>query len=236
VKANITEEGRAFESAFSEWWSEEHVPEYTAMHGFHSGRRLRAWVDEGQQEAPEHKYLAVYDVQSLKAFNDALAAGPPWGPWHANIDRYVCDWERTYYRVLSLHEVDGNPGRFWSIVKLDFVDPSPARESEFNDWYTKIHVPELCFHPGFHRAWRLRVEADQNDLGNRRQRYWAVYEVDSPTDLQNARKKRVERGIKPWNGLWTTELQNVQVAQYELIYSVDHAPAIRKVEQRSVPS
>lgn len=234
VKANITEEGRLVEEAFSDWWSQEHVPEYAARTGFISGKRLRATSEPGQPSAAEHRYLAVYEVDTVATFNDALAAGPPWGPWHADINHLVRDWERTYYRVLSVHEVDADPGRYWSIVKLDFVDPSPSREAEFNDWYTNIHIPEVSFHPGFHRAWRLSVEPDANDLGPRRQRYWAVYEVDSPEDLPTARKRRVERRIKPWNGIWTTELQNIQIDHYELIYSVDHSNARRKTEERSV--
>lgn len=232
----MTEEGRAVEEAFSDWWSKEHVPEYTARPGFFSGKRLRATSEPGQQSSPEHKYLAVYEVDAVRSFNEALAAGPPWGPWHADINRNVRDWERTYYRVLSQHEVDSGPGRYWSIVKLDFVDPSPSREAEFNAWYTNIHIPEVCYHQGFHRAWRLEVEADSNDLGPRRERYWAVYEVDSPDDLPTARKRRVERGIKPWNGIWTTELQNIHIAHYELISSVDHASALRKIAERTAAS
>jgi hypothetical protein len=232
VKANITDEGRPVESAFSDWWSQEHVPQYTARPGFLFGRRLRAVTDPGQERIPDHKYLAVYEVVSVDAFNSALADGPPWGPWHADIDRYVCDWERTYYRLLSIHEVDSGSGRYWAIVKLDFVEPIPGRESEFNEWYTNKHVPELCANPGFHRAWRLAVEPDDNDLGPRRQRYWAVYEVDSPADFTSARARRVEKGIRPWDGIWTTELQDIQMDHYELIYSVDHSDALRATEQR----
>jgi hypothetical protein len=233
VKANITEAGRPYEAEFSDWWSDEHVPEYTARRGFISGRRLRA--AGGVNPEVEHEYLAIYEIQSVDDFNRALASGPPWGPWDADIDRFVCDWERTYYRVLTTHEVDTGPGNYFAIVKLDFAESAAHREAEFNEWYTHKHVPELCAFPGFHRAWRLSVEEDTNDLGPRRQRYWAVYEVDSPSHFVNARASRVASGIKPWDGIWGPELLNVQMDHYELISSIDHAAAVRRTEESVRP-
>jgi hypothetical protein len=235
VKANITEEGRPSESAFSDWWSEEHVPLFTARDGFISGRRLRLADESAKDGSAEHKYLAIYEVDSIAAFNSALDAGPPWGPWHDEIDRYVCDWERTYYRVLSLHEVSGGSGQHFAIVKLDFAEEAASREAEFNDWYTNKHVPELCAHPGFHRAWRLSVAEDANDLGPRRQHYWAVYEVDSPSDFVRARANRVESGIQPWDGLWGPELLNIQMDHYEVIYAIGHKDALNKTTESVQP-
>jgi hypothetical protein len=236
VKANITDAGRSREAEFSDWWSQEHVPEYVARDGFFSGRRLHL-VGAPEAGSPEtHEYLAIYEVETVAAFNDALADGPPWGPWHADIDSYVCDWERTYYRLTSLHEVDDQPGDHLVIVKADFTEDSAEREAEFNDWYDNKHVPELCAHPGFHRAWRLVVEPDDNDLGPRRQRFWAVWEVDTPEHFSGARAKRVEQGIVPWDGLWGDSLANIEMTPYELIYAVDHAEALEKIARGSVAS
>ena len=232
VRANITEEGQPSEAAFSDWWSKEHVPEYTAKRGFLSGRRLSVVADHQIQGSAEHKYLAIYEVDSVEAFNNALSDGPPWGPWHAEIDRLVCHWERTFYRVLSLYEVDDRAGDYFAIVKLDFAESAASREIEFNEWYTNKHVPELCAFPGFHRAWRLSVEEDGNDLGPRRQHYWAVYEVDTPGHFVEARASRAASGIKPWDGLWGPELLNVQMDHYKVISSIDHASAARVIAQR----
>jgi hypothetical protein len=234
VKANITDQGRPFETEFSTWWSNEHVPEYVARPGFISGRRLRLVDDASRATTTEHEYLAVYEVESAATFNAALAAGPAWGPWHLDIDRYVSDWERTYYRLLSVHEVDDAPGRTWAIVKADFAGGTAERENEFNEWYTNKHVPELCAHPGFHRAWRLMVTPDGNDLGPRRQQYWGVYEVDSPDHFKAARARRVESGIPPWDGLWADDLDNVEMSHYELIYSVDHQKALGEAEPQDL--
>ena len=33
----------------------------------------------------------------------------------------------------------------------------PAREDEFNDWYTKTHIPEVCAVPGIVGARRYKV-------------------------------------------------------------------------------
>jgi hypothetical protein len=236
VKANITPEGRGVEAKFSEWWSEEHVPEYVARPGFSSGRLLTQANDAAPGGEGEHEYLAVYVVDTVATFNAALSAGPPWGAWQADIDRYLCDWERTYYRHLSVHEVSSSSGAHLAIVKVDFAGTDTGREAEFNDWYGNKHVPELCAHPGFHRAWRLEVEPDENDLGPRRQRYWAVYEVDTPADFKQARATRAESGIPAWDGLWADDLVNVEMSHYRLLSTVEHAEAVAKTEARGVTS
>jgi hypothetical protein len=223
IKANITPEGRPHEEAFSAWYSAEHVPEYVAREGFSWGRRLRRVAAEGQVGEAEHEYLAVYAVDDVPTFNAALAAGPPWGPWHADIDRYVCDWERTYYRVIGEHFRDGGKGRYWALVKID-LDPA-ADEGEFDAWYSAVHLPEIASNPGFHRAWRLRVEPDANDLGERRQRYWAVYEVDDPECFVAAREKRFAAGTQAWDGVWADAVRNVQICFYELIFGIAHDDA-----------
>lgn len=33
----------------------------------------------------------------------------------------------------------------------------PAREDEYNDWYTNTHIPEVCAVPGFVAARRYKA-------------------------------------------------------------------------------
>lgn len=56
-------EARA-EAEFNEWYHREHVPERVGMPGWRSGQRYRR-VDRGR-----HRYLAVYEVDSLACFDE----------------------------------------------------------------------------------------------------------------------------------------------------------------------
>lgn len=55
----------------------------------------------------------------------------------------------------------------------------PAREDEFNDWYTNTHIPEVCAVPGIVAARRYKVH-DPGGVGTEAGPvYVAVYELDS---------------------------------------------------------
>lgn len=56
----------SIEAEFNEWYHRQHVPERVGMPGWRSGSRYRR-VDRGR-----HRYLAVYEVDSLGCFDDPL--------------------------------------------------------------------------------------------------------------------------------------------------------------------
>lgn len=232
VKTNVAPDGAEREDEFNEWW-DDHAAEYVAKEGFSFGWRLRALDHEAAIGQPSHRYLAVYEVDSVAAFNRALAEGThshpgdPWGPWQAYVDRYLLDWERTYYRLLGQAGTDvSQEGSYWAIVMVDLDDHGGARDAEFNRWYNEVHLPEICGYPGVLRGWRFRVEPDDNDLGPRRQRYWAVYELEDPGHFAAAREDRSNRGIEPWDGLWLPHIDNFQISFYEVLMRVDHRRAV----------
>jgi hypothetical protein len=219
VKANISARGRQWEAEFNDWYNREHVPEWASKPGFVRAWRLRALEHDGQEGVHHHAYYAIYELESVAAFNEAIARseGAPWGPWQQYVGDYLVDWERTYYRVLCAINPQQADAPHWAIVKTDFQG-SDAQEREFNDWYDNAHLPELVSHEGFQGAWRLRVEADEGDLGPRRQRYWAVYRVSDIECFLRARASRAARGLPPWDGLWRENLCNTEFAFYELIH------------------
>ena len=222
VKASIATAGRAREEEFNDWYNTQHVPEWVAQPGFIRAWRLRAPHGHPAQPKPhEHGYYAVYELDSIAAFNDALAAshGAPWGSWQEYVGTHLIDWERTYYRTLTAiapaeGEVDAP---CWAIVKTDFHG-TPAQEAEFNRWYDTVHFPELVSHEGFQGGWRLRVLPDAGDLGPRRQRYWAVYRVASPEHFEAARAERASRGLEPWDGLWRENLRQTRIDHYAMVH------------------
>ena len=225
VKANVTSEGADREDALNEWWN-HHAAEYVARDGFSRGWRMRSTEHDGAIGSPPHRYHAVYEVDEIATFNAALEHGTeshpgrPWGPWQEYVDEYVMDWERTYYRVLHRHEADANPGHYWACVKANLRLEGPGQEREFDDWYSNKHMPEICSHTGVHRGWRLRVQPDPGDLGDRRQTYWGTYEVDSPDDFARARQDRADRGIEPWDGIWLPYVEGFEIHFYELLLAV----------------
>jgi hypothetical protein len=64
---------------------------------------------------------------------------------------------------------------------LVFTAPVPGRETEYNDWYTNQHVPDIVALPGFARAQRFRsADADANldaVTAGPPAPYLAVYEI-----------------------------------------------------------
>jgi hypothetical protein len=68
----------------------------------------------------------------------------------------------------------------------------PAREDEFNDWYTHTHIPEVCAVPGVVAAQRYKVHDPGRDGDDAGSVYVAVYEIDSD-DLEAPMRELVAR-------------------------------------------
>jgi hypothetical protein len=217
IKCNLHDLGAARE--FNEWYNREHAPRYIAQPGFRRGWRLERFDQPGQRGEPGQRFLAVYEIDTVAAFNAALerdlAESHPWEQWETRIK----DWQRTYYGCLlsfgASRPQRGDKGRFWTIVRVDLEGLTETQEQTFNAWYNDRHVPEVCSFAGFRRAWRLWLAPDAGDLGSRGQKYMAVYETDDPEYLQ-----RVRRGAVPWNGIWGDHIRNWEIAFYRKLY--DH--------------
>lgn len=239
VKASIAPAGADREEEFNDWYNRQHVPEWVAKPGFIRAWRLRALQGHpAQLKLHEHGYYAAYELQSVAAFNDALAAshGAPWGEWQEYVGTHLIDWERTYYHVLAaIAPEEGQvDAPCWAIVKTDFHG-TPQEEAEFNRWYNQTHFPELVAHEGFQGGWRLAVLPDAGELGPRRQRYWAVYRVASPEHFQAARAERAARGLGPWDGLWRENLRDTRIDHYAMVHhEAPHAtPARSEADARA---
>jgi hypothetical protein len=207
---------------FNEWYNGQHAPRYIAQAGFRRGWRLERFDQAGQRGELGQRFVAIYEIDSIAAFNAALerdlAESHPWEKWKARIK----DWQRTYYRnILSFGEAQperGDKGRFWTIVRVDLEGLTENEEQAFNTWYDSRHVPEVCSFAGFRRAWRLKLEPDVGDLGPRGQKYMAVYETDDPEYLPIVR-----RGTVPWDGIWGEHIRNWDIGFYRKLYDYEMA-------------
>lgn len=224
IKANLKDP--CYVDAFHEWYNKHHMPLYVGQPGFRRGWRLQRVDRPGQKGAPQQEFLAIYEVATVQAFNDALKRAETMGehPWEEWEERIV-DWQRTYCRLLlqkdDREREETNPvGRFWSVVRVDFEPSDDDREAEFNRWYNETHIPEVCSGEGFFRAWRLVVEPDDNDLGPREQKYWAVYETETPDYVPQIRE-----GKTPWDGVWTEHIRNWELMMYRVVNQDLSGPA-----------
>ena len=236
VKANISPDapgGQAREDELNEWWN-DHQGEYVEKQGFTYGWRTRAAALDhpGAIGTPPHKYHAIYEIDEIPTFNRALEEGTisnpgdPWGPWQAYVDDYVLDWERTYYHVLLRHGTE-QKGKYWACVKFNIDLFDEVEENKFDIWYSETHMPEICSYDGINFGWRLEVAPDDGDLGNRRQRFWGVYQIDHPDAFAAARQARADRGLEPFDGIWLPKVSNFEIAFDEILNEIDHETANR---------
>jgi len=69
---------------------------------------------------------------------------------------------------------------------------TPGQEAEYNDWYNKIHIPDVLNVPGFVAAQRFKVADAQFADGKPAHRYLALYELDTD-DLKGSLKELQQR-------------------------------------------
>ena len=92
---------------------------------------------------------------------------------------------------------------------------NPAREAEFNDWYTNVHVQDALKNPAFLSGTSYRL-IDQPLWGDGRNQYLAIYEMeaDDPAAWM-ANRRHLSQGGNPNQlyGAWEILL----IAAYEYI-------------------
>lgn len=62
---------------------------------------------------------------------------------------------------------------------LVFTNPSEGQDSEYNEWYSHTHLPEVLEVPGIIAAQRWRVDEQSGEAPAHR--YLAIYELDDRT-------------------------------------------------------
>ena len=83
------------------------------------------------------------------------------------------------------------------MAKYTFIvltNPVEGKESEYNDWYDRQHIPDVLNVPGFVSAQRFHLaDAQMSRDGNRAHKYLAVYEIETD-DLAGTLKELRARG------------------------------------------
>ena len=93
--------------------------------------------------------------------------------------------------------------KWLAIVETNCKDKT--RDSEFNNWYDTIHIPDVLSSPGFKGAARYVIKDQVKDKG----KYLAIYEIetDDIKKTMEAFLKNIESKIAA--GRWTDLLEIV---------------------------
>ena len=175
VQANVQPE---HEAAFNRYYH-HHVPTLLEIPGYAWGRRYLG-------VRGDLKYLALYQIDDDSYLEsllgpDAETRHPTARSEFARFEQLegVSDVRINVYEQLSGTHL-GHPlleaDYPISVVAMDCVDA--ARETEFNDWYTHSHVPNLVRIPGYVSGARFRL-LDHPTLQWLKMgpRYLALYEL-----------------------------------------------------------
>lgn len=76
-------------------------------------------------------------------------------------------------------------------IYVVFADAAAGREDEFNDWYTKTHMPDMIRADGFLHGQRFGLIGDQAGMPGK---YLAIYEMDTDDPERTLAELRKIRG------------------------------------------
>jgi hypothetical protein len=99
-------------------------------------------------------------------------------------------------------------------VSTDCADPS--REGEFNDWYDRMHLPDVLKTPGFIRANRY-VNTDPDSGPGK---FLALYEIESQNIDETMTTLRERLAKLREEGRYSDLLVRVSLATYRQISSL----------------
>ena len=85
-----------------------------------------------------------------------------------------------------------------------------AREAEFNEWYDKIHVPDILEAPGVIRATRYENPKPQEGKG----KFLAIYEIESDNIKETMKAISDNMAKKKAQGRYSEILAVVSQAVY----------------------
>jgi hypothetical protein len=93
-------------------------------------------------------------------------------------------------------------------IFIALTNPAPDKEQEFNEFYDRIHVPDVLASPGWVAAQRYRLTSEQRPDQSPPWKYLAIYEIKRPDgDILAALKQRPDIGPrgKPQPPLWAND-------------------------------
>jgi hypothetical protein len=204
----------AQDAEFNEWYNNTHLPDVVNSGLFQNPMRFVKAADTPDDQEP--RYLATYESDSDTP-DELLEEGMTLSKGLEERGRVHPAIQVEYIGLLK--RIDGG---FWSrsqgrkvagamVVSANCSDP--AREDEFNDWYSNIHLPDILSTGGFHTDYRYEDINPQESVG----KYWAIYE----TDISPVRAAEILDARREWfvaNNRRTDTTRPVRRSLYRRIY------------------
>ena len=204
------------EPEFNEWYHRQHVPERVGMPGWRAGRRYRR-VDRGR-----HRYLALYEVDSLACFDDPAYRHALDHPteWTTRMMPSFRNFVRATCRVrLVVGEVAGG---FLASVRFD--PPEPKREAVLR-WIGGEALHDLRERPGITRVQLWEADSGRSLAATAEQTMRtgpdgraAFAAIIEGTDRAAVEAALAESGVEP--GLAARNARDVETGVYQLMFAL----------------
>lgn len=204
------------EPEFNEWYHREHVPERVGMPGWRSGRRYRR-VDRGR-----HRYLAVYEVDSIACFDD---------PVYRHALDHPSDWTRrmmpafrNFVRATCRVRLVAGEAAGGVLATVRFAPPDAAREAVVR-WIAGEALHDLRDRPGITRVQLWEADSGRSLTPTAEQSmrvgpdgHAAFTAVIEGTDRAAVAAALAESGIEA--GLARRHSGTVEAAVYQLMFAL----------------
>ena len=204
----------AEDAEFNEWYDNTHLPDVLSSGLLRNPVRFARATDAAEDREP--RYLATWEsdtetpdrlLQEVTEMGQGLLQR---GRVHPSL---------RLKHMGMLRRIDGG---FWSrrhgqevagvmVVSSNCTDP--AREDEFNDWYSNTHLPDILSTGAFHTDYRYEDINPSESVG----KYWAIYE----TDIDPVRAAEILDARREWfvaNNRRTDTIDPVRRSLFRRIY------------------
>ena len=151
---------RSAEAEFSEWYHREHIPQRVGHPGWRSGHRYR------KIGAGKHRYLALYEVDRMAAFDDPAYRHTLDHPteWTQAMMPHFRNFIRAVCRVrFTSGEVAGG------VVATIRFDPTADRREPIARWAAGEALHDLREHEGVTRVQLWEADLDRSLVKTREQ-------------------------------------------------------------------
>lgn len=95
-------------------------------------------------------------------------------------------------------------------IFIALTNPVPGKEDEFNDFYDRVHVPDVLGAPGWFAAQRYVLSSEQRSDQSPPYKYMVIYEIARPDgEVLPALQERADLGpeSRPDPPLWEEDNQ-----------------------------
>lgn len=178
------------EVEYNRWYNDEHGPDVTSIPGFVSAQRF-VYAEQQLREVDlkKPKYLILYrivtpDPAAVRQEIERRAKNGQTrqSPTLTNVKMYTYRAFRPEMSGVGGEASGATPGPKQTYDQIVFGDAVQGTDEEFNNWYDKVHEPDMLKVPGFVRAQRGIISEFQmapTDEGPTQSRYLAIFEIQT---------------------------------------------------------